>query len=174
MLPFMGLAPVDPLAPEKEKFSIPQPSRLIYKDSALSAETADSGNCIFTMKWMISIFVLLAIATFPLRVVATECATSTKSGAAAESAVATGSATATESAAAAGNATARDVFYGLNYGINENSCPSLEKYQHDFSAIKQYTNRVRTFALSVCNQGTVNFYFLQPIQTISWLDPFVS
>lgn len=56
--------------------------------------------------------------------------------------------------ALAGSAVAQ-TFYGLNYGINENNCPPLEKYVADFKEIKKYTNRVRTFALSVCNQGAL-------------------
>lgn len=49
--------------------------------------------------------------------------------------------------------TTGDYFYGLNYGINQNACPSYEQIKGDFQTIKQYTNRVRTFSLSVCNQG---------------------
>ncbi|CEG75521.1 hypothetical protein RMATCC62417_10549 [Rhizopus microsporus] len=48
---------------------------------------------------------------------------------------------------------ATDVFYGLNYGINTNACPSLDQLKADFTKIKQYTNRVRVFSLSPCNQG---------------------
>lgn len=44
-------------------------------------------------------------------------------------------------------------FYGLNYGINENSCPTVDSLKSDFNVLKPYTNRVRTFTLSVCNQG---------------------
>lgn len=44
-------------------------------------------------------------------------------------------------------------FYGLNYGIDSNNCPSVESMTSDFNKIKKYTNRVRTFSLSVCNQG---------------------
>lgn len=44
-------------------------------------------------------------------------------------------------------------FYGLNYGVNEGSCPNVDKLKQDFGAIQKYTNRVRTFALHVCNQG---------------------
>lgn len=53
------------------------------------------------------------------------------------------------------SAAVAQTFYGLNYGINENACPPLEKYIEDFKQIKKYTNRVRTFALSVCNQGAL-------------------
>jgi glucan 1,3-beta-glucosidase len=42
-------------------------------------------------------------------------------------------------------------FYGLNYGINPNACPSYEQIKSDFTTIKKYTNRVRTFSMSVCN-----------------------
>ncbi|KAG0756141.1 hypothetical protein G6F57_011274 [Rhizopus arrhizus] len=48
---------------------------------------------------------------------------------------------------------ATDVFYGLNYGINVNACPTLDQYTADFKTIQQYTNRVRIFSLSPCNQG---------------------
>lgn len=48
---------------------------------------------------------------------------------------------------------AADNFYGLNYGVNEASCPNVDKLKQDFGAIQHYTNRVRTFALHVCNQG---------------------
>ena len=46
-------------------------------------------------------------------------------------------------------------FYGLNYGLNQNACPSYENIKADFAEIKKYTNRVRTFSLSVCNEGAL-------------------
>ncbi|KAI7860020.1 glycoside hydrolase superfamily [Circinella umbellata] len=46
-----------------------------------------------------------------------------------------------------------DVFYGLNYGINKDDCPTLDKMKKDFEVIQKYTNRVRTFSLHVCNQA---------------------
>lgn len=46
-------------------------------------------------------------------------------------------------------------FYGLNYGINANDCPTYEKIKGDFEMIQQYTNRVRTFSMSVCNEGAL-------------------
>ena len=46
-----------------------------------------------------------------------------------------------------------DVFYGLNYGIDQNNCPTLDKMKQDFALIQKYTNRVRTFSLHICNQG---------------------
>ncbi|CEP18951.1 hypothetical protein [Parasitella parasitica] len=46
-------------------------------------------------------------------------------------------------------------FYGLNYGINQNACPSYETIKAEFTQIKKYTNRVRTFSLSVCNEGAL-------------------
>ncbi|KAI9266774.1 glycoside hydrolase superfamily [Phascolomyces articulosus] len=46
-----------------------------------------------------------------------------------------------------------DVFYGLNYGIEKDHCPTLETMKKDFAAIKKYTNRVRTFSLHICNQA---------------------
>ncbi|KAI8637954.1 glycoside hydrolase superfamily [Parasitella parasitica] len=46
-------------------------------------------------------------------------------------------------------------FYGLNYGINQNACPSYETIKSEFTQIKKYTNRVRTFSLSVCNEGAL-------------------
>ncbi|KAI9475548.1 MAG: glycoside hydrolase superfamily [Benjaminiella poitrasii] len=48
---------------------------------------------------------------------------------------------------------AENRFYGLNYGINPTNCPTLESILTDFTSIKQYTDRVRIFSLSVCNQG---------------------
>nr|4WTR_A Chain A, beta-1,3-glucanosyltransferase [Rhizomucor miehei CAU432]4WTS_A Chain A, beta-1,3-glucanosyltransferase [Rhizomucor miehei CAU432] len=46
-------------------------------------------------------------------------------------------------------------FYGINYGVNENSCPTVDSMKNDFNVLKPYTNRVRTFALSVCNQASL-------------------
>ncbi|KAI9494087.1 glycoside hydrolase superfamily [Zychaea mexicana] len=50
-------------------------------------------------------------------------------------------------------AKADDVFYGLDYGIEANNCPSLDKMKQDFQAAQKYTNRVRTFALHICDQA---------------------
>ncbi|KAG2200354.1 hypothetical protein INT47_002268 [Mucor saturninus] len=52
-------------------------------------------------------------------------------------------------------ATPGTYFYGLNYGINSNACPSYEQIKGDFEKIQLYTNRVRTFSMSVCNQGAL-------------------
>ncbi|CAO3652897.1 unnamed protein product [Mucor fragilis] len=52
-------------------------------------------------------------------------------------------------------AAAQNYFYGLNYGINQNACPSYETIKAEFAQIKKYTNRVRTFSLSVCNEGAL-------------------
>ncbi|KAL0074702.1 glycoside hydrolase family 17 protein [Phycomyces blakesleeanus] len=46
-----------------------------------------------------------------------------------------------------------EYFYGLNYGINQDSCPTLEDVKKDLTALKPYTNRIRIFSLSVCNQA---------------------
>jgi glucan 1,3-beta-glucosidase len=62
-------------------------------------------------------------------------------------------ATAIAAAATPSAPTTGDYFYGLNYGINQNACPTYEQIKSDFQTIKQYTNRVRTFSLSVCNEG---------------------
>ncbi|KAI8075391.1 glycoside hydrolase superfamily [Gilbertella persicaria] len=55
----------------------------------------------------------------------------------------------------ANTALAQNYFYGLNYGIDQNNCPGYDKIKADFTKIKEYTNRVRTFSLSVCNQGAL-------------------
>ncbi|CAO3621962.1 unnamed protein product [Cunninghamella echinulata] len=46
-------------------------------------------------------------------------------------------------------------FYGLNFGIDQNNCPPSQTYVSHFNAIKKYTNRVRSYSLSVCNQGAL-------------------
>ncbi|CAO3579357.1 unnamed protein product [Absidia cylindrospora] len=46
-------------------------------------------------------------------------------------------------------------FYGLNFGINQNSCPPLEHYVDEFKHIKAYTNRVRSYTTGVCNEGAL-------------------
>jgi glucan 1,3-beta-glucosidase len=57
---------------------------------------------------------------------------------------------------AAGTTVAQgNYFYGLNYGVDSNACPSYEDIKADFAKIKPYTNRVRTYAASVCNQGAL-------------------
>ncbi|KAI8146112.1 glycoside hydrolase superfamily [Fennellomyces sp. T-0311] len=50
---------------------------------------------------------------------------------------------------------AEDVFYGLDYGVNSNECPTLDKIKQDFSATQKYTNRVRTYTLHVCDQANL-------------------
>ncbi|KAI9313836.1 glycoside hydrolase superfamily [Dichotomocladium elegans] len=55
--------------------------------------------------------------------------------------------------AAAALVRAADTFYGLNYGIDEKNCPTVETMKTDFTAAKKYTNRIRTFTLSPCNQA---------------------
>ncbi|KAI8337394.1 glycoside hydrolase superfamily [Choanephora cucurbitarum] len=57
--------------------------------------------------------------------------------------------------ATVGTVMAENYFYGLNYGIDQNNCPTYDKIRADFSKIKQYTNRVKTFSLSVCDQGAL-------------------
>ncbi|KAI9256362.1 glycoside hydrolase superfamily [Helicostylum pulchrum] len=44
-------------------------------------------------------------------------------------------------------------FYGLNYGINPEACPSYEQLKSDFAKIKEYTNTVRTFSMGTCDEG---------------------
>ncbi|KAI8099302.1 glycoside hydrolase superfamily [Halteromyces radiatus] len=44
-------------------------------------------------------------------------------------------------------------FYGLNFGIDQNNCPALQHYIDEFNQIKTYTNRVRSYAMAVCNEG---------------------
>lgn len=44
-------------------------------------------------------------------------------------------------------------FYGLNYGINADACPTYESIKQDFVKIKEYTNTVRTFSIGTCNLG---------------------
>ncbi|KAI9263069.1 glycoside hydrolase superfamily [Sporodiniella umbellata] len=48
---------------------------------------------------------------------------------------------------------AAEVFYGLNYGINTQACPTLEQVKADFVKIQQYTGRVRIFSLGPCHLG---------------------
>ncbi|KAG0164391.1 hypothetical protein DFQ28_010346 [Apophysomyces sp. BC1034] len=50
-------------------------------------------------------------------------------------------------------AQAQTDFYGLNYGVNPDACPTVDSLKSDFSKLKQYTNRIKTFSLSACNQG---------------------
>ncbi|KAI8889591.1 glycoside hydrolase family 17 protein [Backusella circina FSU 941] len=44
-------------------------------------------------------------------------------------------------------------FYGLNYGINRENCPSLEMITNDFEVLKTYTDIVRIYTLKDCNLG---------------------
>lgn len=46
-----------------------------------------------------------------------------------------------------------NAFYGLNYGVNINACPTLETISSDFQAISQYTNIVRIYSVKDCNLG---------------------
>ncbi|GAA5800265.1 glycoside hydrolase superfamily [Helicostylum pulchrum] len=46
-----------------------------------------------------------------------------------------------------------NAFYGLNYGVNTNACPTLEDVKHDFRAISQYTNIVRIYSVKDCDLG---------------------
>jgi glucan 1,3-beta-glucosidase len=44
-------------------------------------------------------------------------------------------------------------FYGLNYGINRENCPSQEAITRDFEELKPYTDRLRIYTLKDCNLG---------------------
>ncbi|KAI8986006.1 glycoside hydrolase superfamily [Pilobolus umbonatus] len=50
---------------------------------------------------------------------------------------------------------AANIFYGLNYGVNRDNCPSYETVQADFRVLKQYTNRIRVYTLKDCNLGVL-------------------
>ncbi|CEP08397.1 hypothetical protein [Parasitella parasitica] len=44
-------------------------------------------------------------------------------------------------------------FYGLNYGVNKDSCPSFETVKRDFRILSQYTNIVRVYSIKDCDMG---------------------
>lgn len=44
-------------------------------------------------------------------------------------------------------------FYGVDYGVNPVTCPTLEDMTNDFAIVQQYTNRIRIFGADLCNQG---------------------
>ncbi|CAM0134980.1 glycoside hydrolase 3 protein [Umbelopsis sp. WA50703] len=48
---------------------------------------------------------------------------------------------------------AGDAFYALNYGIDQNNCPSLDFVKQQLTTIKPYTSRIKTFSVTACNQG---------------------
>lgn len=48
---------------------------------------------------------------------------------------------------------ASNLFYGLNYGINKEACPTLETVKNDFRVLSKYTNTVRVYTLKDCNLG---------------------
>ncbi|KAG1463505.1 hypothetical protein G6F46_000776 [Rhizopus delemar] len=44
-------------------------------------------------------------------------------------------------------------FYGLNYGINRDACPNLDKLDSDFKALSQYASHVRIYSVKDCDLG---------------------
>lgn len=48
---------------------------------------------------------------------------------------------------------ASNIFYGLNYGINKEACPTLESVKKDFRVLSKYTNTIRIYSVKDCNLG---------------------
>lgn len=46
-----------------------------------------------------------------------------------------------------------DIFYGLNYGVSKDACPSYETLDQDFKILSQYTSTVRVYSIKDCNIG---------------------
>lgn len=44
-------------------------------------------------------------------------------------------------------------FYGLNYGVSKEACPSFDTVKRDFRILSQYTNTVRVYSLKDCDIG---------------------
>ncbi|KAI8642495.1 glycoside hydrolase superfamily [Parasitella parasitica] len=44
-------------------------------------------------------------------------------------------------------------FYGLNYGVNKDSCPTFDTVKRDFRTLSQYTNTVRVYSIKDCQIG---------------------
>jgi glucan 1,3-beta-glucosidase len=46
-----------------------------------------------------------------------------------------------------------DIFYGLNYGVSKDACPSYETVNRDFRILSQYTSIIRVYSVKDCNIG---------------------
>ncbi|KAI9487758.1 MAG: glycoside hydrolase superfamily [Benjaminiella poitrasii] len=50
---------------------------------------------------------------------------------------------------------ASNIFYGLNYGVNIENCPTYETVKQDFRILSQYTNVVRIYSVQDCDMGRI-------------------
>lgn len=48
---------------------------------------------------------------------------------------------------------ASNTFYGLNYGVSKDACPSFDTVKRDFRILSQYTNIIRVYSIKDCNIG---------------------
>lgn len=46
-----------------------------------------------------------------------------------------------------------NTFHALNYGIDQNDCPTLSAVKQQLTTLKAYTTRIKTFTLTGCDEG---------------------
>ncbi|KAJ2962803.1 hypothetical protein NQZ79_g2048 [Umbelopsis isabellina] len=90
------------------------------------------------------------------------------------SAIAAIAALCTQISGAAIDRRAGDTFYALNYGIDQNNCPSLDYVKQQLTTIKPYTSRIKTFSVTACDQGNLVLQATQSLGLRIYLGIWVS
>ncbi|CAO3666767.1 unnamed protein product [Umbelopsis vinacea] len=65
-------------------------------------------------------------------------------------------------------------FHALNYGIDQNNCPSLDFVKGQLNTLKAYTSRIKTFTLTPCNEGDLIMKATQALGLRVYLGLWVS
>ncbi|CAO3688338.1 unnamed protein product [Umbelopsis ramanniana] len=48
-----------------------------------------------------------------------------------------------------------NTFHAINYGIDQNDCPTLSSIKQQLTTLKAYTTRIKTFTLTGCDEGNL-------------------
>jgi exo-beta-1,3-glucanase (GH17 family) len=46
-----------------------------------------------------------------------------------------------------------NAFHAINFGIDQNECPSLSYIKQQLTTLKAYTTRIKTFTVTACDEG---------------------
>ncbi|KAL9548532.1 hypothetical protein MBANPS3_005638 [Mucor bainieri] len=64
-------------------------------------------------------------------------------------------------------------FYGLNYGVSKDACPSFDTVKRDFRILSQYTNTVRVYSLKDCDIGQLALKASQEVKMKIYLGMWI-
>ncbi|CAO3628827.1 unnamed protein product [Mucor fragilis] len=64
-------------------------------------------------------------------------------------------------------------FYGLNYGVSKEACPSFNTVKRDFRILSQYTNTVRVYSLKDCDIGRLALQASQEVKMKIYLGMWI-